>query len=134
MKAGICTAEMNTSQSISASNECSDTRFDDKIRILRYLALKALQAVESLAESPMSRESEIMSDEVRRFEVDLIRIALQKANGNQKQAAELLSLKRTTLSDKIKRYGITVVRPHYPNSSLRSKMRRPSRKSSRDEK
>ena len=126
---------MNTSQSISASNECSDTRFDDKKRILRYLASKALQAVESLADSPMSPESEIiLSDEVRRFEVELIRKALQKANGNQSQAAELLGLKRTTLNEKVKRYGITVVRPHYPNSSLRSKMRRPSRKSSSDEK
>ena len=112
---------MNTLQSINTSNECSATRFDDKIKALRYLAIKLFQAVESLAESTTSPETEMkLSDEVRRFEADLIRMALQKTNGNQAEAAELLSLKRTTLSEKIKRYGITVVRPHQANISLRS--------------
>ena len=106
--------QMNTLQSISASDECSDTRFDDKIKALRYLVLTTLQAVESLAESPPSPEGEMkLYDEVRRFEVDLIRTALQKTNGHQAEAAELLGLKRTTLSEKIKRYGIMVVRSHH---------------------
>ena len=115
---------MNTSQSISASNECSDTRFDSKIRTLRDLAFKVLQTLDSLADSPPNPEGEMkLSDEVHRFEVGLIRIALQKTNGNQSEAAELLSLKRTTLNEKIKRYGITVVRSHQANSSLCSECR-----------
>ena len=115
---------MNTSQSRSASNECSDTRFDSKIKTLRYLAFKVLQALDSLAVSTTSPETEMkLSDEVRMFEADLIRMALQKTNGNQREAAELLSLKCTTLNEKIKRYGITVVRPHQANSSLRSECR-----------
>lgn len=116
------------SQMISASNKCSNNGFADKLKTLRCLASKALQAVESLGESPMSPESEIkLADEVRRFEADLIRIALQKTNGNQEKAAELLSLKRTTLNEKIKRYEITVVRPHQANRSVRSEMPRPVR-------
>ncbi len=45
---------------------------------------------------------------VQRFERQLIESALRQAGGVQKQAAELLGLKPTTLNEKIKRLGITV--------------------------
>ena len=45
------------------------------------------------------------SDEVRQFEVSLIRTALGRT-GSQTRAAKLLGLKPTTLNAKIKRYGI----------------------------
>ena len=46
------------------------------------------------------------SDEVRQFEVSLIRTALGRTSGSQTRAAKLLGLKPTTLNAKIKRYGI----------------------------
>src|SRR6266496_1084455 len=45
-------------------------------------------------------------DEVRRFEVSLIKQALFYTNGKQKAAASLLKLNATTLHSKIKFYGI----------------------------
>jgi DNA-binding NtrC family response regulator len=47
-------------------------------------------------------------DAVSRFERRLIEGALRKSGGVQKQAAELLGLKPTTLNEKIKRLGIVV--------------------------
>ena len=47
-----------------------------------------------------------LHEEVRQFEIRLIRQALEETNGNQTSAANLLGLKLTTLHEKIKRYGI----------------------------
>jgi DNA-binding protein Fis len=44
--------------------------------------------------------------EVRGFETRLIERALREAEGNQTRAARLLGLRKTTLHEKIKRYGI----------------------------
>jgi two-component system response regulator PilR (NtrC family) len=46
-------------------------------------------------------------DAVARYERQLIENALRRSNGVQKQAAELLGLKPTTLNEKIKRLGIS---------------------------
>jgi DNA-binding NtrC family response regulator len=48
------------------------------------------------------------NDEVKRFEINLIRRALKESGGNQKKAARLLNLKHTTLHTKIKRYNVDV--------------------------
>jgi len=45
-------------------------------------------------------------DEVRRFEVDLIRRALERTSGHQSRAARLLGMNATTLNSKIKTYNI----------------------------
>jgi len=45
-------------------------------------------------------------DEVTRFEVNLIKLALERAGRNQAAAARLLHIKPTTLNFKIKMYGI----------------------------
>jgi DNA-binding NtrC family response regulator len=45
-------------------------------------------------------------DEVRRFEVDLIRRALDRTGGHQSRAARLLGMNATTLNSKIKTYNI----------------------------
>jgi len=47
-----------------------------------------------------------LSDAVARYERQLIEAALRRTGGVQKQAAELLRLKPTTLNEKIKRLGI----------------------------
>jgi DNA-binding NtrC family response regulator len=45
-------------------------------------------------------------DEVKRFEIDLIRRALDQTGGHQSRAARLLGLNATTLNSKIKTYNI----------------------------
>ena len=45
-------------------------------------------------------------DEVRRFEIDLIRQALERTGGHQSRAARLLGMNATTLNSKIKTYNI----------------------------
>lgn len=47
-------------------------------------------------------------DEVARFEISLIRHALEITGGNQSRAARLLGMNTTTLNNKIKSYNITV--------------------------
>lgn len=47
-------------------------------------------------------------DEVARFEVSLIKQALEQTNGHQSRAAKLLGLNATTLNSKIKAYNIRV--------------------------
>lgn len=89
----------------SAPNE---TTVDVRLNTLRETVLQLLDEVESLA---ISRPVDIkrgarFSDEVRQFEVSLIRTALGRTSGSQTRAAKLLGLKPTTLNAKIKRYGI----------------------------
>jgi len=45
-------------------------------------------------------------DEVKKFEIDLIRRALEQTGGHQSRAARLLGLNATTLNSKIKVYNI----------------------------
>ena len=45
-------------------------------------------------------------DEVRRFEIDIIRRALDQTGGHQSRAARLLGMNATTLNSKIKSYNI----------------------------
>lgn len=86
-----------------------DSNVDVRLNTLRETVLQLLTEVESLA---ISRPVDIkggacFSDEVRQFEVSLIRTALGRTAGSQTRAARLLGLKPTTLNAKIKRYGIT---------------------------
>lgn len=85
-----------------------------KIHALKDVALALTTAAEVLEEAGESGrmgaldvESGIdFEEEVRAFEVHLIKRALKQTRGNQKQAAYLLKMKHTTLHTKIKRYGI----------------------------
>ena len=86
----------------------SELNVDARLNTLRETVLQLLDEVESLA---ISRPVDIkrgarFSDEVRQFEVSLIRTALGRTSGSQTRAAKLLGLKPTTLNAKIKRYGI----------------------------
>ena len=96
------TAEQTEQQPANAS-------VDVRLNTLRETVLQLLDEVESLA---ISRPVDIkrgarFSDEVRQFEVSLIRTALGRTSGSQTRAARLLGLKPTTLNAKIKRYGLT---------------------------
>jgi DNA-binding protein Fis len=81
-----------------------------KITTVKQLAIRLLREVQSI------REVEVRSlgagvdfyDEVSRFEIDLIKCALLQTAGHQRQAAQLLNLKVTTLNSKIKHYNISL--------------------------
>jgi len=78
------------------------------IEALRELAKALIKEVEDLGtERPIVSSKDLsFYDEVRRFEINLICLALNHAGGQQKRAARLLGVKATTLNSKIKRYRI----------------------------
>jgi transcriptional regulator with GAF, ATPase, and Fis domain len=101
--------EQETNSPDSAEQAPSSSSVDARLNTLRETVLQLLDEVESLA---ISRPVDVkrgarFSDEVRQFEVSLIRTALGRTSGSQTRAARLLGLKPTTLNAKIKRYGIT---------------------------
>jgi DNA-binding NtrC family response regulator len=87
-----------------------------KLRTLKELTLTLLKEVESLKGGGAfeGRPRVDFMDEVRRFEVELIRWALLHTGGHQRRAARMLNLKVTTLNAKIKRYGISPHALHAP--------------------
>jgi DNA-binding NtrC family response regulator len=96
-----------------ASSPRFEVAIENRLNTLREVALTLLREVDSLrsAQPPRPDRSVRLQDEVQRFEVDLIRSALERTNGNQTHAAELLGVKLTTLNTKIKRYKISFVGP-----------------------
>lgn len=88
--------------------------FEHRLEILRKLAKSiALEINEIVGESSNTAvsENEIeidLDEQVRSFEIDLIRFALFKSSGKQNCAAKMLKIKPTTLNERIKRYGITL--------------------------
>lgn len=83
---------------------------DNRLTALREVALTLLREVESLRiTEPVNLSRKVrLSDEVQKFEVDLISSALTRTAGNQTRAARLLGVNLTTLNSKIKRYKIPV--------------------------
>ena len=84
-----------------------------RIDALRSLILIFLREVDSLKKMvgprPRRKGDPIKLDnEMDAFEASLIRDALFKAKGNQRDASRLLGIKPTTLNAKMKRLGISV--------------------------
>ena len=80
------------------------SRLDD----LRAIARSLLTQLESLRlPVELGPEGRLnLDDELKRYEIGLIRAALDKADGSQTRAARILGVKVTTLNTKIKRYQI----------------------------
>jgi transcriptional regulator with GAF, ATPase, and Fis domain len=99
---------LETNGSDSAAPTPRESSVDARLNTLRETVLQLLDEVECLAISkPVDiKNGARFSDEVRQFEVSLIRTALGRTSGSQTRAAKLLGLKPTTLNAKIKRYGI----------------------------
>jgi transcriptional regulator with GAF, ATPase, and Fis domain len=75
---------------------------------LRAMASSLLTELESLGR-PVALEPDgelNLDEEVKRYEIALIRVALEKADRSQTRAARMLGVKVTTLNTKIKRYQI----------------------------
>jgi DNA-binding NtrC family response regulator len=75
------------------------------VKELTAALLNELQALEH-TDPKMIADGIDFNEEVRQFEIDLIKQALARTAGHQTRAARLLSIKLTTLHDKIKRYNI----------------------------
>jgi transcriptional regulator with GAF, ATPase, and Fis domain len=84
------------------------TSLGSKISTLRQNAFTLIREVRELGgiSHRALTQGIDLHEEVRQFEMHLIRQALEATNGNQTSAANLLGLKLTTLHEKIKRYGI----------------------------
>lgn len=107
-------SEKNVSEKNRRRSRCSPTA-DTGIAVLRDLS-SALESVLFLIEAAGTSRREVAEgidfyDEVRRFEIALIKQALQKTHGTQVRAAALLNLKVTTLNAKIKQYSIETKMP-----------------------
>ena len=91
-----------------------------KARYLKKLTLAFLTEVETLGRDRHLNIEHGLSlrEEVRRFEIDLIKNALLRTGGNQTRAAALLRVKVTTLNSKIKLYHLQtqIFRPHSTES------------------
>ncbi|MBC7933314.1 MAG: hypothetical protein H7Z38_22350 [Rubrivivax sp.] len=79
-----------------------------KSEVLKAVAYALLRQVYGVTELQMPdiKQSINFNDEVRRFEVNLIKQALIYTNGNQRAAARLMNMNATTLHTKIKLYRI----------------------------
>jgi transcriptional regulator with GAF, ATPase, and Fis domain len=81
--------------------------------VFNFLALLLLHEVEFLENLTPNKNTSPSEDsvltpaaEVEHFEIELIRNALIQSRGHQLKAAKILGIKMTTLSMKLKRYGI----------------------------
>lgn len=86
----------------------SAAEMDNRLEALRVLSNSLMREIEALRKGKnVVIPSKInLFEEVQRFEKDLIRCALVRTGGKQRQAARLLNVKVSTLNMKIKRYGI----------------------------
>ena len=100
-----------TSDGVSAVTHLQEASLDNRVETLREIALTLLEKLESLQSARPDRGdgSVKLCDEVQRFEIDLIRSALDRTGGNQVRAARLLGVKPTTLNAKLKRYQISFI-------------------------
>jgi transcriptional regulator with GAF, ATPase, and Fis domain len=80
----------------------------NKIELLKYLANTLSMEIEALPDVPFPdvRSGIDFYGEVLRFEIMLVKIALEQTRGKQKEAARLLGLSPSTLSAFIKRHKV----------------------------
>ena len=96
-----------------------------RLEALKVLALALMNEIEALGQSSSHGPTRTinLSEEVRRFETDLIRGALMQTGGRQRRAARLLGMKVPTLHAKMKRYQINADDFVSAPSDLRLKVR-----------
>lgn len=89
----------------AASNARIESVKTEVLKTVAYTLLRQVYGVTEPQELDIQQGVNFY-DEVRRFEVNLIKQALFHTNGKQSAAASLLNLNATTLHSKIKFYGI----------------------------
>ena len=95
-----------------AEQAASPAVLDNRLEALKSLAASILSEVSSLKPAPKAADEINLTAEVQEFEIGLIRCALIRTGGNQREAARVLKIKPTTLHEKIKRYGIMPTGAH----------------------
>ena len=105
---------------VNDANTHNASELEHRVQQLTLLAKALASEIESLQaelSTDRSREQIRLDDdgidfynEVERYEVELIKSALNHCGGNQTQAARLLRMKSTTLNAKMKHYGLNPVR------------------------
>ena len=108
----------STTSSSSPTLRIAEHSVRDRVQRLVTLALSLLNEAQNLARdkaftdaSTQLRSLNVAEGidfykEVERFEIELIRLALDRTHGCQAEAARLLRIKPTTLNSKIKLLGI----------------------------
>ena len=108
----------SSSSSTPVQLRIADHPVRDRVQRLVTLALSLLNEAQNLARDKAFTEASAhlktlnMAEgidfykEVERFEIELIRLALDRTHGCQAKAARLLKIKPTTLNSKIKLLGI----------------------------
>lgn len=105
--ASLTPDEVSTYREMRANSASLRKRVAVISSLLSSLSI-AVNELEGSELPPLNDEFDFY-DEVRRFEILLIRKALRLTGGSQKKAARLLNLNTTTLNAKIKSYQIA---PH----------------------
>lgn len=85
-----------------------EATLSNHVEVLKDLAQALIREIDRLRNTqlPDVERGVNFYDEVERFEVNLIRSALERTGGHQTRAARLLGINVTTLNHKIKRYAI----------------------------
>ena len=108
----------NTRSETTFGNETkvqSPSAMNNRLEALKVLSQSLLREVEALKNNNKSENEVIeqvregkfdLDQEVKKYEVELIRCALVRTGGRQRRAAKLLNVKISTLNAKIKRFGI----------------------------
>jgi transcriptional regulator with GAF, ATPase, and Fis domain len=110
MQPGTSPTPESYSDAQNQETESPRNRVDQQIGVLREIAMEIVDQVEFLKGKPsVDTQPLSFNEEIRRFEIELIKNALFQTKGNQFKAAQLLGLKTTTLNSKIKRYGLSPV-------------------------
>lgn len=106
---------------VNDPNTHNASELEHRVRQLTLLAKALATEVESLQlelTTDRNRDKQVEFDnqgidfyeEIERYEIELIKSALNHCNGNQTKAARLLGMKSTTLNAKMKHYGLNPVR------------------------
>jgi DNA-binding NtrC family response regulator len=85
-----------------------EATLSNHVEVLKDLAQALIREIDRLRNTqlPDVERGVNFYEEVERFEVNLIRSALERTGGHQTRAARLLGINVTTLNHKIKRYRI----------------------------
>jgi len=87
---------------------------NNRLEALKILSESILREVDGIQreENVVATPKINLAEEVQNYEADLIRCALLRSGGKQRQAAKLLGVKVSTLNTKIKRLGVEIIHMH----------------------
>ena len=96
------------SQSRGHDGPVDEASLSNHVEVLKDLAQALIREIDRLRNTQLPDVERGINfyDEVERFEINLIRSALERTGGHQTRAARLLGVNVTTLNHKIKRYKI----------------------------